>query len=399
MTKMRLVTPKSRPKKAVVKYNRKQAIRQFFAKKKYTVRFEMEDDAIDLRTMAENYAHKNGIIPLSDISEALGVLAGPNFYNGSIAEYDPEDPKNLSPRFTYVKWDQLYLMPIFQRDVIWNHLKKIFSHFDPSSVLVPCAIKITIDGVTMFIVWDGHHTLQAMHLRNYKSYPIWYLDIDAVSMDTVKEAGYPETAEGRIRYAIYRAGSNMRNINSKFKRSLSPFDDFMIGYETGDQAFVSMMNIYRKHGVVPKRHNTGAYALSQHKTAEECYNLADAQGVRGRFLDRALAFHVKHWGGPITMEVFRPMAYLYQKADTEGLILDTKFDEEFGKLLIKLYGDSESVQEQVKISYWNNLPNGRGKTLTHDKERVLSGFINLYNQEIGRLLMPAADWLWRVKNG
>ena len=396
MIKMNLVTRKSRPKKVVSKYNKKQGIKQFFSKKGYTVRFDMEDDAIDLRTMAENYSDKNGIIPLSDISEALGVLAGPNFYNGTVSEYDPEDPDNLSPRFTYVKWSQLYLMPVFQRDVIWNHLKKIFAHFDHSSVLVPCAIKITIDGVTMYIVWDGHHTLQAMHLRNYKSYPVWYLDIDAVSLDRVEEAGYPATIEGRIKYAIYRAGSNMRNINSKFKRTLSPFDDFMIGYETGDQTFVSMMNIYRKHGVIPKRHNTGIFALSQHKTAEECYNLSDTQGVRGRFLDRALAFHVKHWKSPLTMEVFRPMAMLYQKAETEGFVLDAKFDDEFGKLLIKLYGDSESVQELIKESYWTNLPSGRGKTLTHDKERVLSGFINLYNQQIGRLLIPVADWVWKV---
>lgn len=376
-----------------IKYNKKSAIKSYL--KKFRTRFEMEDDAIDLRTMAENY--DNGIIPLEEIAEAIGVLAGPQYNQSQYAPYDPQDPSTLSPRFAYVKWHELFLMPIFQRDVMWNHIKKIFQAFDPSCISVPCAIKITIAGKTIYAVWDGHHTLQTCRMRNYQSFPIWYIDIDAVSEDEVEAAGFPRTVDGRIRYGIYKAGNNMRNINSKFKRQLSPYDDFMIGYETGDQDFVAMVNIYNKHGVKPKRHNTGPYAISQHKTAEECYRLEDTNGVKGRFLDRALAFHVKHWKSPLTMEVFRPMAYLYQRAELQGIKLDEKFDEEFGKLLIKLYGDSESVQEKIKDSYWTKLQDGRGEVLTHDKQRVLAGFINLYNQKIGRLIMPTSDWVWKVK--
>lgn len=374
------------------KVNKKQSIKNFL--RKYKVRFDVTDDAIDLRTMSNNY--ENGIVPLEDIAEAIGVLTGPQYSPSQFAPYDPEDPNSLNPRFAYVKWHELYLMPIFQRDVMANHIKKIFHAFDPSCVLVPCAIKITIDGKTIYAVWDGHHTLQVCRLRNYQSYGIWFIDIDSIPMSEITDAGFAATPEGRIRYGIYKAGNNMRNINSKFKRQLHPYDDFMIGYETGDKTFVAMMNIYRKHGITPKRHNTGKFTISQHKTAEECYDLVDTKGVKGRFLDRALAFHVKHWKSPLTMEVFRPMAYLYQKAETEGITLDEQFDQEFGELLVKKYGDSESVQEKIKASYWAKVASGRGAVLTHDKQRVLAGFINLYNQKIGRLIMPSSDFVWKV---
>jgi hypothetical protein len=373
--------------------NKKLSVKQF--QKKFKVRFDMKDDAIDLRTMSENY--ENGIVPLDDIAEAIAVLMGPTV-NSPYTEYDPSDPNTLSPRFAYVKWHELYLMPIFQRDVITNHIRKIFRAYDPSCVIVPCAIKITIEGKVYYCIWDGHHTLQVCKLKNYQKFPIWYIDVDAIPQEEIEKAGFGNTANSRIRYGIYKAGNNMRNINGRIKSPLSAYDNFMIGVETGDQDFVAMMNIYNKYGVVPKRHNVGAYAMSQPKSAEECYNLLDSHGNKGRFLDRALAFHTKNWKSPITLEVFRPLAFLYQRAETQGFVLDAKFDDELANLLIKQYGDSETVQEKIKESYWYALTNnlGKGNVLQHDKQRVMNGFINLYNQKIGRLIMPTADYAWIV---
>lgn len=376
-----------------VKYNKKLAIKNFVSK--YKVPFDIDDDAIDLRTMAENYT--NGIVPLEDIAQALDVLAGPG-PRTTANLYDPQDPHSLSPRFGYVSWQELYLMPIFQRDVMWNHIKKIFQFFDPSCVSVPCAIKITIDGKVYYLVWDGHHTLQVCNRQNYKSYPIWYIDIDVIPQSEIdaSNVGGSTPEERRIRYGIWKAGNNMRNINSKLKRSLHPYDDFMIGYETGDPVYNSVMNIYKKYKVTPKRHHTGFRGLSSHKTTLECYDLADKYGNRGRYLDRSLSFHTTHWNSPITIEIYRPMSYLYQLAETQGFVLDEQFDQELGDLLINLYGDSESAQAKIKESYWTKLSTGNGVALTQDKQRVLSGLINLYNQHVGRLKLPAPEWIWQV---
>jgi hypothetical protein len=378
---------------STTKWNKKQSITDF--QKNFKIRFDMDEDAIDLRTMAENY--KNGIVPLEDISTALSVVSGSNTTTIDLP-YDPSKDDAFSPKFAYVAWSELFLMPIFQRDVIGTHIKKIFQAFDHTSVLVPCAVKLTINGKVYYLIWDGHHTLQVMRLRNYQKFPIWYLDIDMIPSAVIEKAGFSTSVEDRIKYAIFRAGNNMRNINSKFKRPLSPYDDFMIGFETGDTTFVAMMNIYKKHKVVPKRHNYGDYVISQHKSAEECYKLVDDRGTPGRYLDRALGFHTRTWKSPITLEIFRPLAYLYQRAETQGIILDSTFDHDLSNLLVNVYGDSESAQEQIKESCKNAVKcgDGRGIIPTHDKQRVTDGFINLYNKKINKVIMPTADYVWDV---
>ena len=58
-------------------WNRKAAKKQFLSN--YTIQFDMEDDAMDLRTMAENYKHSNEIIPLEDIHRGLMAILGPNY--------------------------------------------------------------------------------------------------------------------------------------------------------------------------------------------------------------------------------------------------------------------------------------------------------------------------------
>lgn len=102
------------------KVNKKQAIRAFVSK--FKTQFDMKDDAIDLRTMADNY--DNGIIPLEDIHQAILTVLGPNFEPQAF-DYDPSDGVEIvmgngtarNPKFTYIDWSQAYLWPIFQRDV------------------------------------------------------------------------------------------------------------------------------------------------------------------------------------------------------------------------------------------------------------------------------------------
>jgi hypothetical protein len=409
MAILSLVAAKSRATKKQP-YNKKQAILTFT--RKYKKQFEMKDDAIDLREMSENYPNK--IIPVEDIHQAIQTVLGPR-YAFAPAPFDPSGGaiiqypnQSTSPRFEYVKWKDLYLWPIFQRDVAPNHVAKIIEDFEHTAVIVPCAIKLTIkdekgNPKTIYCIWDGHHTTQVCHFMNYTLYPVWVIDIDHVPVNQIENAGFGPTDEDRIAYGVWLAGTNMRRINSKNKRPLSPYDDFMIGYETKDKQFVDMMNILRKNTCVPKRHATCGGAFTQIKSGIECFEYADMYGNRGIYWDRALKVHRDTWpASHLVLEVFRPLTMLYHQAATQGIVLDAKFDIELAKMLVKHWGHAEGVQEGIKASYWNAYHDTSGKNkLTgnipeHDKERVLAGIINFYKQNGGKTILPTPSCQWKV---
>jgi len=383
------------------KYNKKQAIKTFVSK--FQTPFDMKDDAIDLRTMADNYEH--GIIPLEDIHQAIVTVLGPN-YAPLEFDYDPSEGVEITmgagtarnPKFTYIDWSQAYLWPIFQRDVAPNHSQKIYVDFDPTCVIVPCAIKFTINGKVYYCIWDGHHTIQVCRLKGYSKFPVWFIDTDIIEDAVIEKAGFNPKTE-RIAYGCWLAGHNMIRINSKNKRKLSPYDEFMIKLETRDADAVAMMNILSKNNCTPKRHATMAGAFTQIKSGQECFELADTYGNRGQFWDRALNFHRTVWPkAPLELEVFRPLSILYHKAATQGLALDVQFDKELETLLVSTYGDPTTVQETIKESYWDAYYNnkGSGRPAEHDKTRVVDGLINLYNQKVNRATLPPADYVWKV---
>ena len=383
-------------------WNQKQSIKQFLSK--YNLPFEMENDAIDLRTMAENYPHK--IIPLDDIQQAIIAVVGPRFENRGPYLYDPSGgaqiiyPKGSpSPKLVYADWEELFLWTLFQRDVAPNHTLAIDKDFDHTAVIMPCAVKFTIDGKVYYCVWDGHHTLQVCRLNGYSKFPLWVIDIDAVSWNVITDAGFEATEEGRKKYGIWLAGTNMIRINSKNKRKLNPYDEFMIKLDCGDSNIIAINNILLKNGCKPKRHATSAGAFTQIKSGEECYNLEDKYGNKGIYFDRALEVHRKSWpNSPLVLEVFRPLSYLYHISTTQHGTLDANFDNEIIALLKKKYGDPESVQEKIKQSYENAVYNGKGKgqLLGTHKEQVLNGLINLYNDKVGRVVLPPATYVWKV---
>ena len=391
-------------RKAVApKWNQKVSISQF--KKQFKFKdFDMKDDAIDLREMCKNF--DNGIIPLESVHQAIVAVLG-NKGSVSVTPYDPSGGATInypvptvSPRFGYIEWDEGYLWPIFQRDVAPNHVAKIRKNFDPTCIIVPCAIKLTLkNGVTIYCIWDGHHTMQVCRLMGYTKFPVWYIDIDHVDISVIENAGFAGDDDGRIAYGVWLAGTNMRNINGKMKRALSPYDDFMIGCETRDDQCVSMMNILKKHGCKPVRHGTKAGHFSQIKSGIECYELVgDNPDVKGKFWDRAIAFHRKHWNlAPLELELFRPMSYLYQRAEIEGITLPAKFDEDLAKLLIKKYGDPESIQTEIKKSFIHALETTGIKNAPPDgKFNVLCGIICLAEKNLKGFALPTPEYRWNV---
>ena len=399
---MTLVAKQSRKPKAKP-YNKKQAIISFV--KQFKVNFDMKDDHIDLREMSKNF--NNGPIPVEEIHRAIVTVLGPTYHKITFG-VDPSGGyylgyalgKNPKVYFDYIDWKDLYLWTIFQRDVAPNHVEKIYNDFDESAVIVPCVIKITIAGKTMYCVWDGHHTIQVCRLRGYAKFQAWIIDLDQYTTADIENAGFGDTDDERIKFGCYTAGINMRRINGLNKRPLAPYDDFMIGFETRDPKFIAMNNILASNGCVPKRHATCDGAWTQIKSGIECFDLEGKSGPsNGAFWSRAVGFQRNHWKrGHLVLELYRPMAYLYAWASVQGFSIPNTFDVDLANLLSKRFGDAEEVQEGIKESYWNAVNNNQmiGEQPQHDKFRVLNGIINLYKQAGGKVLLPAPTCQWTV---
>jgi hypothetical protein len=262
-------------------------------------------------------------------------------------------------------------------------------------------IKLTLkNGKTIYCIWDGHHTVQVCRLEGWTKFPSWIIDVDQYTVEEITKDGlFEDTDEGRIGFGCYIAGKNMRRINGINKRQLSAYDDFLIGYETKDAKYVAMMNILRKNNCVPKRHAGAPGSFTQIKSGIECYDLADMYGNKGQYWDRALKFHRTTWPAtPLVLEVFRPLSYLYYQAANQGFVLPASFDKELATLLVKKYGDAESVQDCIKASCHAAYHSQKlsGDVPEHDKTRVLNGLINLYNQSKGKTLLPAPTCQWKV---
>jgi len=390
-------------------WNQKTAIKQFLSN--YNIQFEMEADAMDLRTMAKNYTASNEIIPLEDIHQGLMAILGPNYDPSNQPPYDPSlgiplfpfaTMGTTAPQFSYVNWDELYLFSIFQRDVAANHCKKLRSDWDHTSVLIPCAIKFTIKGKVYYCIWDGHHTLQTARMMNYTKYPIWYIDIDAVPMTAIVSAGFTPDEAGKVKYGCWIAGHNMIRINATNKRPLSHYDRFMILLETNDAKSVSMYRIITGTGCVVKRNAKIPGSWTQINSGEECYDLmlGNGQESKGIFWRRALEFHRRVWpNAPLVLEIFRPFSYMYQAFDVGNYTIDSQFDTEMENIIVNKYGDPESAHAMIKESYEQAVVNnlGRGRLLKNDREIVTNGLLNLYNQNCGRLaVIPQADYVWSV---
>lgn len=390
-------------------WNQKTAIRNFLIR--YQVKFDIEPDIIDLRTMSQNYSATHGIIPLEDIHQALLCVLGPNY---SPSKFPPFQPNNgyfvtadvkgngTVPKLAYVTWEQLFLFSIFQRDLAPKHVAKIYKDWDDTAVIIPCAIKFTLEGKVYYCLWDGHHTVQTARLRNYQQFPVWYIDIDEVDPAVIVAAGFKNTEQGRIDYGCWLAGRNMIRINSTNKRGLEHYDRFMIQYDTKDAKAVKINRIIQTTNCVTKRKAKVPGSWTQINSGEECFDLLLGNGrpSNGMFWKHALEFHRKVWPmAPLTLEIFRPMSYLYQAFENGNYTLDADFDIELENILTTVYGDPETSQKSIKESYENAIINnlGRGRLLKNDTEIVMNGLINLYNQHCGRLaVIPQADYVWSV---
>jgi hypothetical protein len=346
--------------------------------RKFPHKFEVENKAIDLRAMVKNYP--DGYIPLTDIAEGVNAVLGPPPVLPS--SVDPRTQKKV-PKFQWIKNEDAGINPIFQRDIAPNHTGKIEAHCDTRMILVPCAVKMEMGGKMVYLIWDGGHTAQLLIRQGWSHIPVWYTDVD--SLDEAEMADARESMIGL-------AGRSMISINKKLKRMLQGYDEFMILYETKDADAMSIMNILRSNGCQPYRYKRQSGDVTHFEALWEVYELTNRVGLKGTYLDRALAFHRRHWPKPgIEAEIMRPMAMLYQLCDTQlGRQPSANFDADLGQLLASRFGSAEATQEGIKHSYAAAFPNGRDSNPTI----VLSGLLNLYTRHVNKetVAVPPVRW-------
>ena len=329
----------------------------------FTIKFDMEDTRIDLRKMAENYP--NGIIPNKDIGEAVAAVLGSSpFPRLSI------DPRLLNvPKFDWVAMDDIAIDPRFQRDVMPNHIARIFALFKADTIIVPCAIKDPVSGKYLF--WDGHHTTRVCERQGWTHMPVWYTE--ALIDDT-------HSLEEATKILISHAGNSMITINKSGKKELGLYDAHMIGVECGHNEPVIVQNICDANKVHITYASKKAGDISHIAHLYGAFRLQSPMGVPGIYLARALNFCRTTW----PKEEIRPivmlaMARLYQLTELQtGILLPAEFNTELGTILKKKYGPAEAVHDEItgfKAQYIKHFG-----SLAGHPEVVTSGLILTYNK-------------------
>jgi len=332
--------PKAQPMKTKIfklskTKQKEQRIKAFLSN--FKIQFDMEDAAIDLRTMSQNYS--NGIIPNKDIGEALNAVLGP-----SAIPRCSVDPRLLGvPQFAWVPLDDVGIDPRFQRDVAPNHVEKIEVDFQPDMIIVPCAIKDPKTG--KFLLWDGHHTTRVCERMGWTHIPVWYTEADVNDTNSVAEAE---------RILILKAGRSFLTINKKNKRPVSNYDAHMISVECGEPEAVTVQRIVDANKCQVRRASSKAGDISHIEHLYGAYDLVQASsGIKGIYLARSLKFHRDTWPKEEVRGIMMlAMARLYQQTELQtGTLLPTNFDIEFGNILKKVYGQSEKVHIRLKEQF------------------------------------------------
>ena len=356
---------------------KEQRIKNFLAN--YSVQFEMEDAAIDLRTMAQNYS--NGIIPSKDITDAVNAVLGPP----PMARCSVDPRQSNVPQFTWAPVDDVGIDPRFQRDIAPNHCAKIEPEFQADMIIVPCAVKDPITG--KFLLWDGNHTRQVCERMGWSHIPVWYTEAQIDDQHSVQAA---------IKILILKAGRSFLTINKKNKRPVSRYDEHMVSVECGEPESIVVQNICDANNVQIRRGSKKPGDISHIEHLYGAYNLVQASsGVKGIYLARALKFHRNTWPKEeIRAIVMLGMARLYQQTETQtGVFLPQDFDIELGKILQKKYGPAEAVHDEhtgFKAQYIKHFG-----SLAGHPEVVTSGLIltyNKHNQQGFKLAQPEATY-------
>ena len=315
------------------KQAQEQRIRKFLSN--YKKSFDMTEDYIDLRSMSNN--HYLGIIPSKEIGEGIDAILGPSSIpSGSV------DPRSILqvPKFDWIPINETAVLAKFQRDVSANHILEIERLFKEDTIIVPCAVKLTLpDGTVWFLIWDGHHTLRVCQRKGWSHVPMWYTEVNIAAGDNLGDA---------LKALIQKAGERFLVINSSGKKGLTQYDKHLIRVDTFDPIAMAIDGILKANGCTVK-HSASAKApgdISHVLNLYKAYDLVQSSsGVKGIYLSRALKFHRSTWPKEkINSVLMRSLAMVYYFTEEQtGDYLPSSCDLELGRILKTIYGFAGAV--------------------------------------------------------
>lgn len=329
------------------KQAQEQRIRKFLSN--YKKSFDITESYIDLRSMSDN--HYLGIIPSREIGEGIDAILGPSSIprlsidprSPSDCQIDPTvsavSPYNI-PKFAWIPIDLAAILAKFQRDVSALHIADIAKLFKEDTIIVPCAVKLTLpDGTVWFLVWDGHHTLRVCERKGWTHVPMWYTEVNITAEDNLEES---------LKALIQKAGERFLIINGSGKKALTQFDKHLIRVDTFDPTAVAIDAILKangckvKHAASAKAPGDISHVLNLYKAYELVQSSSDSKGI---YLNRALKFHRSTWPKEkINSVLMRSLAMVYYFTEEQtGVYLPSSFDLELGRILKTIYGFAGAV--------------------------------------------------------
>lgn len=326
----------------------------------YSAPFQVEDAAIDLRAMSENY--ENGIIPSESISAAVNAVLGEPLVPAR--SVDPRETITV-PQFAWVDLEDVAIDPRFQRDISPNHVSKIEADFQSDMIIVPCAVRDPKTG--KYLLWDGNHTREVCARQGWTHIPVWFTEIDIDKLTNEELA---------VKELILKAGRSFLAINKKNKRPVHRYDEHMIRVECFEPIAVNIQNIIDAAGCFVKRTSDEPGAITHIEHLYGSYELTQAStGIKGMYLARALRFHTATWPKEKVHGIMLiALARMFQQTElATGVLLPQDFDTEFGNILRGTYGPSAAVHEELKEQYINHFG-----SLAGHPEVVTAGLILTY---------------------
>ena len=381
---------------------------------KWAYPFDADRNVIDLREMQKNYGNKP--IPFDDIHKEIKKVIPGLTTKGIDPDRDrPEFPPldgTSDPQMQWHTSDELYLESRVQRNTIPKNIANIYDSFRTQANLPIQVVKITMDGQVYRLIYESHHSAHGSKAVGYSRFKCSVIDVDAISDKQMIEEFHtdkeePLSDEERYDYCVWLAGTIFLDINYNNKQVVSEYDRFMVQLSIYHPQSIAINNIFKKNGCevvrkVRKGANTGG-DIVQIKTMEELYEIETDQGVKGKFLDRALAFQMDNWKNhSIELELVRPMALIYAQAEVNGIVLDKDFDINLAQELKKAYEYPEKIQRSLKESYEeavedkkSDFHNYAERLPTHNKHRMVAALINFYKQKVktpSTRLAPEQTW-------
>lgn len=387
----------------------------------YKEKFDAEPKVIDLRAMAKNF--DLGVIKGMKINDVINLVI-PQMKklidDGHVPKEDPyKDKDNLPqldgsihPQPQYLDREVLSLLTLFQRNVIPENILKIFKDFDittPSTIEV---LKFTYKGEVLWLIWDGHHTYQICVLRGYSRLLCKVVDMDAYTDEQmIKEYFKGEnrklSEDERFKFVVWKGGMNFLRNNCFNKEMIDDFNRYMVQFSIGHKPTMDLEDVLRRNDCQIVRKEKKGGDITQVKIVEQLFQ-KEKDGKKGVYLDMALRTCRKTWPDlHMELEVYRPLAELFQLLDEKNISVDDEFITKLGAGLKKEFGSAEKVQTKLKKSYESAIENQdfrltAEKLPSNNKMKVLAGIINVYQQKIWRdnkdlPLIPEAEVVWTIK--